>query len=172
MRRPILAGVTAVAVLASTAAIAQEAGSRQTREFVQAAGHSDAFEKLEAATALTQSHDPQVQAFARTMLRDHNRLSNALQQATAHAGLQPPPMGVGADQAPIFAGLQSLKEPEFDRTYWKQQALAHHSALITTQQYAANGDSAAVRQAAASALPIITAHLAVAERMMAKSGGS
>ena len=106
------------------------------------------------------------------MLQDHSRLSNALQQATAKAGLMPAPMDVGADQAPLLAALQSVKEPDFDRVYWKQQVLAHRSALTTTRQYVTNGDSPAVRQVAASALPIITAHLAMAERMMAKSGGS
>jgi len=172
MLSSIVAGVTAVAVLASAAAVAQETGSRQTREYVQSAGQSDAFEKLEADTALTQSADPQVRAFARKMLQDHSRLSNALVQASAQAGLQPPPMGVGADQAPMLAALQSLREPEFDRAYWKQQVLAHRSALITTQQYATNGDSPAVRKVATSAVPTISAHLAMAERMMAKFGGS
>lgn len=172
MRSAILAGATAIAVLASAAALAQQTGSRQTREYVQSAGQSDAFEKLEAETALTQSHDPQVQAFAHKMLQDHSRLSNALQQATAKAGLMPAPMDVGADQAPLLAALQSVKEPDFDRVYWKQQVLAHRSALTTTRQYVTNGDSPAVRQVAASALPIITAHLAMAERMMPKSGGS
>ena len=55
MRSAILAGATAIAVLASAAALAQQTGSRQTREYVQSAGQSDAFEKLEAETALTQS---------------------------------------------------------------------------------------------------------------------
>ena len=72
----------------------------------------------------------------------------------------------------MLAALQSLREPEFDRAYWKQQVLAHHSALTTTQQYATNGDSPAVRKVATSAVPIISAHLAMAERMMAKVGGS
>ena len=167
MRKMIFAGVGAIAMTASAPVLAQETGSRETRNYVEAAGQSDAFEKLEADTALAQSSDPRVRAFAKQMLQDHQRLSDALRQATTQAGVKPPPMGVGADQAPLLGALQSLRGPEFDRLYWRQQALAHHSALTTTRIYASNGDDPVIRNAAAEALPIISAHLAMAEQMSA-----
>lgn len=171
MRTFIIASAAAIVLLASPA-VAQTPGSAQTRNYVDAAGQSDAFEVLEAHTALTQSGDPQVRAFAQQMLRDHGQLSQALSQATARAGVMPPPMGVGADQAPLLAALQSLRGAEFDRTYWRHQALAHRSALTATRLYAAMGDNPAVRQAASAAVPIITAHLTMAEQMQARSEGS
>ena len=161
-RAVMLGAVSAAAV----AAAPPPRGSRQPREYVQEAGHSDAFEMLEASTALTQSSDPQVRTYAQRMLADHHRTSDALRQATQAAGLGPPPMGVGADQAPLLASLQSMRGPEFDKTYWKHQALGHRSTLTVTQRYAASGDTPAVRQAAAAAVPIISAHLADAERMV------
>lgn len=142
-------------------------GSSETRNFVQAAAESDAFEIMEARSALAQSKDPQVLAFAQAMIRDHGETSRMLQAATKQAGLEPPPMGVGAGQSPFLAALQSQSGPEFDRTYWKHQMLAHRSALTVEQQYAANGDTPAVRQAAAAAVPVIQSHLAMAERMSA-----
>ena len=166
-----LAGATLVA-LALTPVAAQETASRQTREYVQAAGQSDAFEMLEANTALTQSRDPRVLAFAQQMIRDHGQLSQTLQQATTQAGVKPPPKGVGADQAPLLGALQSLRGTDFDRAYWRHQALAHRSALTTTQLYASNGDDRTIKQAAATAVPVIAAHLAMAEQMQAQSGGS
>ena len=66
--------------------------------------------------------------------------------------------------------LQSLKGPEFDKAYWQHQALSHHSALVVEQAYAANGDDPAVRRAAASAVPMIQAHLTAAEEAKARSG--
>ena len=160
------------AVLASTSVTAQKMGSASTRNYIEAAAQSDAFEMLEADTALTQSADPQVRAFAQQMLRDHGQLSQTLSQVTASAGLEPPPMGaVGADQAPLLGALQSLKGIEFDRAYWQHQALAHRSALTTTQSYAANGDTPAIKRAAAAAVPIIARHLAMAEQMRAKLPG-
>lgn len=155
----------------ASAASAQEPGSRQTREFVQAAGESDTLEIMEAQIALAQSSDPQVLAFARQMIQDHGETSRTMQEATARAGLKPPPMAVGANQAPFLAAVQSLRGPEFDKAYWQQQALAHRSALTVEQDYAASGDAPAVREAAAAAVPTIQAHMTMAEQMVAKMRG-
>jgi len=150
---------------------AQAPGSRQTRDYVQSAGESDTFEKMEAYSALAESRDPQVTAFARAMIRDHGKTSDALRDATAQAGLEPPPMAVGAAQSPFLASLQSARGRDFDKIYWQQQVLAHRAALTVTQQYAARGDVAAVRQTAMAAVPVIARHLAMAERMQAKAEG-
>ena len=165
---PLVAASIALAAPAG----AQDPGSRATREFVQAAGQSDAFEMLEAQTVLGQSRDPQVRSFAQQMLRDHGQTSSALRDATARSGLKPPPMGVSTDQAQLLGALQSMKGREFDRAYFRHQALAHQSALVVEQGYAATGDDPAVRQAAASAVPLIYSHLAMAEQMRATLGGS
>ena len=174
--RPAAARMAAAACLggallawAMPAQAAQPAGSRQTRDYVQAAGNTDAFERDEAATALAQSTNPQVLDFARMMIADHDQTTRALTAATARSGLAPPPMGVGSDLAPMLGALQSVRGPDFDKTYWRNQMLAHRSALVTTQMYATSGDDPAVRQAAAAALPIISAHLAMAEKMVAGS---
>ncbi len=167
---------SAIALLAgaalASAAAAQDPGSRQTREFVQKAGESDTFEIMESQSALAESRDPQVRAFAQAMIRDHTGTSQALRDATGRAGLKPPPMQVGAAQAPMLAALQSARGRDFDRTYWKQQALSHRSALTVAQQYAATGDTPAIRQTAAATVPLIQSHLEMAEQMSAKSGGS
>ncbi|UAK25565.1 DUF4142 domain-containing protein [Sphingomonas nostoxanthinifaciens] len=155
-----------VTALASTSATAQEAGSRQTREYVQAAGESDTFEIMEAQTALAQSSDPKVTAFGRDMIHDHGETSRKLSEAAEGAGLKPPPIAVGAGQSPFLAALQSARGREFDKTYWRQQALAHHSALTTAQQYADHGDSPAIREAANASIPMIRRHLAMAEHMV------
>jgi putative membrane protein len=168
-----IAIVILAAGLAVAPASAQEAGSRQTREFVQAAGESDTFEMMEAYTALAQSADPKVTAFAREMIHDHGESSRKLSEAATAAGLKPPPVAVGASQSPFLAALQSARGREFDETYWQQQALAHRSALTTTEQYAAGGDSPAIRAAASASLPMIRRHLALAEQMARSfEGGS
>lgn len=166
IKRISLAALAAVAMTAPV--FAQDAGSRGTREYIQAAGESDTFEMMEAYSALAESKDPQVIAFAREMIRDHGETSRKLREAAARAGLAPPPMAVGAGQSPFLASLQSARGREFDKTYWEQQALAHRSALTVTQRYAASGDTAAIREAAAAAVPIIRRHLAMAEQMRSK----
>lgn len=171
MRKIILASIVAFGLSVPTMAMAQDKGSAKTRDYVAAAGQSDAFEMLEADTALAQSADPQVRAFAQHMLQDHTRLAAMLREAAIKSGVTAPSMGVGADQAPLLGALQGLHGPDFDRAYWTHQALAHRSALTTTQLYAANGDDRAIRDAAAAAVPVIAEHLAMAERMQATTGG-
>lgn len=166
-----MAAAAALAAMAVPVA-AQDAGSRATREFVQAAGHSDQFEILEAQTVLTQATDPQVRAFAQQMIRDHDQLGRTLTEATTRAGLQPPPKALDGDQAKMLGELQGLRGPQFDQAYARHQALAHRAALVTEQRYAANGDAPPVRQAAAAATPLIAAHRDMAERLQARLGGS
>jgi len=168
MSRTVL---VAAAMLAAAVwpALAQEPGSRQTRDYVQAAAQSDQFEIVEAQTALTASRDPQVRDFAQRMIAAHSQTAQALTEATAKAGLKPPSPGISGDQAQMLGALQSLAGRDFDRTYLRQQALAHRSALTVTQAYAASGDAPAVRQAANAAGPLIASHLAMVERMRAST---
>jgi putative membrane protein len=165
-----LAAVLLAGALSIPAFAAADPGSRQTREFVQAAGNSDSFEILEAETVLGQSSNPDVRSFAQHMLEDHTRTRAALADAAARAGLKPPPDGPSADQAQMLSALQSQRGPDFDKTYIKQQALAHRSALAVEQKYAAEGDQPAIRQAAAGAVPTISAHLQMADQMKARMG--
>ncbi len=167
-----IAATAGVAGALPATALAQDQGSRPTREFVQAAGQSDQFEILEGQAALAQSADPQVRAFAQTMIQHHSETSRSLRQATADAGLQPPPMSLSDDQARLLGALQSLSGRDFDKAYARHQALAHRSALVVQQSYAAAGDQPAVRRAAASAVPVISAHLATAEQLQAAFEGS
>jgi putative membrane protein len=162
--KPIATVILAVG-LAATPAAAQEAGSPQAREFVQTAGESDAFEIMEAYTALAQSSDAKVTAFARQMIHDHGESSQRLRQAATSAGLTPPPMAVGASQSPFLAVLQSARGREFDKTYWQQQVLAHRSALTMIQHYAETGDAPPLREMASATVPVIRRHLAMAEQM-------
>lgn len=168
MNKLVVSCMVVAAIGIVTPAAAQEPGSRTTREFVQAAGHSDAFEMLESHTVLAQSTDPRIRAYAQMMIRDHGQTSTALQQATTQSGLKPPPQGLGADQAPLLASLQSLRGQEFDQAFARQQVLAHRSALVVEQNYASTGDDPAVRQVAVAAVQVVSAHLAAAEKMQAE----
>ena len=167
MWRATMTCAVAAAIGCAAPALAQAAGSRPTREFVQAAGQSDAFEILESQTALTQSTNPQVRAFAEQMIHDHGQTRSALATATAQSGLAPPPTAVGSDQAPLLGALQALRGKEFDRAFAQHQVLAHSSALVVEQDYAATGDDRAVRQVAAAAVPVISAHRMAAQQLQA-----
>jgi putative membrane protein len=166
-----LAGSVATAFL-PTPLHAQDPGSRQTREFIQAAAQSDRFELLEATTALAQSTDPQVKAFATEMITAHHQTSDNLMQAVTKAGLTPPSPGISGDQSMFLASLQSQRGADFDRTYVRQQVLAHRAALAVQQQYAASGDDPAIKQVATGTVPVVASHLRMAEQLQATKSGS
>ncbi|MDB5819134.1 MAG: hypothetical protein JWQ11_2774 [Rhizobacter sp.] len=156
--------------LSASTARAQDAGSRQTREFLQAVANSDQFEIVEAETVLTQSTNPDVRAFAMRMLQDHRQHAQAVEDAAGRSGLKPPEMAMSADQAQWLGALQSVKGADFDRLYVRQQMLAHRSALAVVQIYADSGDHPGVRQLATSSLPLMSSHGDMADQMESKIG--
>ncbi len=163
----VFAGIAATGLAAASAQ--QPVGSRQTREFVQASAASDTFEIMEAKSALAESKDVQVRDFATRMIQDHLRTSNDLMTATQRAGLESPKMALDQSQSQMLAALQSQHEKTFDKVYWQQQALAHRAALVTEQQYAQGGDQPVLRQLAVATVPVIQAHLSMAEQMQASA---
>lgn len=166
-RRWIVAGVLA---LVASPALAQDPGSRPTREFVTAAAQSDHFEMLEADTVLAQSTDPQVRAYAQMMIQQHGQTRAALARAAAQAGLKPPPEGLDGEQARLLGELQSLKGPDLDQAYARHQALAHRAALTVEQGYARDGDTPAVKQVAGSTKPVVAQHVRMADQLKARVG--
>ncbi len=165
-----LAIATAIAIVSATATSAQTRLVPSTKDFIAAAAQSDHFEILEARTALAQTHDPRVRAFAQEMISAHMRTSQDLQQAALKAGMGETPKGLGGDQQKLLIALQSQRGVTFNRVYIKQQAIAHQEALVLNQGYAAQGASADVQQAARSAVPIIQRHLQMAVRLRAELG--
>lgn len=167
------AAATIVMVVGVALALPAQAqkGSRAARGYVEAAAQADAFEMREAEAVLNGSTDPRVLAYAQMMLRDHAATRRALAAAAVRAGVEPPPIQLGGDQALLLGALQSLSGPDLDKAYATHQALAHRSALTVQQDYAANGDDAGLRQVAADATPTIAQHLAAAEQLKAALGG-
>ncbi|TPG54074.1 DUF4142 domain-containing protein [Sphingomonas glacialis] len=169
LRTPARLLALALGVCVLSPAIAQETGSRQTRDFVQSLAQSDTFEILAAQSALAQSSDRDVRGFAQMMITDHTAMDRLLSDSAAKAGLAPPVKAIGADQALLLNGLGGLTGPEFDKTYLQQQALAHRSALAEAQTYAASGDNAVMRSVAKTAAQAISAHVAMVEPVLGKA---
>jgi len=135
-------------------------------EFAQSAAQSDGYELAAAQTALAQSRNPQVRAFAQRMIADHEQMARALADAAKASGLEPPHPHVGGDQSRFLASLQSLRGDDFDREYGRQQMLAHTSALTVMRSYAEKGSDPNLRRMAASSVPTIESHLQAARQLM------
>lgn len=134
-------------------------------DFALMAAQSDEYEIQAGRTAAVQAVDPRVRAFAKQMVEDHLRARQELGEAAIAAGLQAPPPALSGDQAMLLGALQSQRGSQFDRTYMRQQVLAHQQALAVEQTYAAGGSMSALREAAVSAVPLIQHHLQMARTL-------
>jgi putative membrane protein len=174
--RGLMTGVLLATLLGGGVAAAQPkkppAPEMKTKDFLNAAGESDQYEIQAGRTAAAESQDAGVRAFAQQMVDDHSRTSQALMQAASASGLPPPSKVLGGDQQKMLNALQSLKGRDFDKAYVTQQVMAHTSALVTEQGYAASGPDPNVRKAAQDAVPLIQHHLQMAQQMKAQMGGS
>lgn len=127
--------------------------------FIAAAGASDMFEIQSAKLALANSKSDDIHKFANMMIADHTKTTDAVKAAAKKAGLTPAPPQLTADQQQMLDQLKPLKGDDFDKAYLAQQMPAHQQALTLVQNYAQNGDTPALVDAAKSAVPIVQKHI-------------
>ena len=165
-------GAIGLAMITGNGAQAQTPIPPSPTDFVMAASQSDQYEIFAARVAEVQGQDPRVRAFAQAMIRDHTRLAEDLRGAAMASGLPPPGQGMSSDEARLLGSLQSLRGPDFDKTYARQQELAHAQAVAVEESFAAAGSDPNLRKAVQSALPTIRDHLKMAHRLSLDVGGS
>jgi putative membrane protein len=88
------------------------------------------------------------------------------------SGLPAPDPGMSSDQAMLLSGLQGLRGRDFDKTYARQQELAHAQSVAVVESFATEGSDPNLRKAAQSALPSIREHLKMAQQLRVDVGGS
>jgi putative membrane protein len=134
------------------------------------ASQSDKYEIEAARVAEVEGRDPRVRSFAQQMIVDHARLDEDLRRAAAASGMSPPQPGMSSDEAALLSSLQSVRGADFDRTYARQQALAHAQAVAVEGSFATAGLDPNLRKAAQSALPMIQDHLRGAQQLRDQVG--
>ena len=160
------AGMLAVTFIAC-GANAQTPIAPSPKDFVMAAAQSDQYEILVARVAITQSRDPRVVSFAQMMIRDYTHMTGDLRAAAQASRLPPPDAGMSGDQASMLSSLQSLRGAGFDKTYLRQQMLAHTQALAVEDNFATAGANPKLRKTARSSLLVIEEHLKMAHQLSA-----
>jgi putative membrane protein len=68
-------------------------------------------------------------------------------------------------QAQMMAELRATSGANFDRVFVRQQVQAHEMALALHSNYAARGDTPALRAVASAAVPVVRQHLEQARGM-------
>ena len=143
----------------TTAGMRAEATPEEAMPFVMKAGASDLYEIQSSQIALQKAQDADIRQFAQMMIDQHTKTTQQVTAAAQADGLTPPAPQLEPQQAQMIAELQRLSGAAFDRAYVRQQRMAHEMALALHGNYAERGDRPALRQAAASAVPIVRQHL-------------
>lgn len=146
---------TSAAVGATSAATV---GQMSTDAFVTNAAISDMYEIQAGEIAQKKGQSADVKAFGKMMVSDHTALSNAMKPLVSAAG-KTLPTGLDERRKGLIDNLNAASAAEFDQVYLSQQEAAHSEALTLMQGYADNGDDAALKGAAAKAVPKVQAHL-------------
>jgi putative membrane protein len=141
------------------AAMSADATPEAAMSFVMKAGASDLYEIQSSQLALQKAQNADVRQFAQMMIDHHTKTTQQVTAAARAAGLTPPPPQLEPEQARMIAELQPLSGAAFDRAYVRQQRMAHEMALALHSNYAERGDTPSLRQAAATAVPIVRQHL-------------
>ena len=136
--------------------------------FLAHAASGSQFEIQSSQLALQASSNPAVRNFANLMIADHTRLDQMMAAAAQSAGLpSPAPVLLAADQAALDQLRAAGTGPSFDMAYKQAQITGHQGALTLFQNYAANGDVPALRNAATQAIPTMQMHLQQAQMLNA-----
>jgi putative membrane protein len=152
----------AIAAAQSSAATAQATTSVTT--YARMAGSSDLYEKESSQFILASASNADVRRFAEMMVSDHTNTTAQLLAAARQSGLTIDPKLLSKHEQ-MLRQLRRVGANAREKTYIRQQVMAHEEALALHQGYAARGENAALRQVAAAATPIVQAHLTEARRI-------
>jgi putative membrane protein len=108
--------------------------------------------------AQQRSKNPQVQAFASMVTKDHMAANAQLRELAAKNRVYLP-SSPNATQAAKKAQLTNLSDDAFERAYIEWQILAHKDAIDAFQIESESGDDKDARQFAIDTLPILRSHL-------------
>jgi putative membrane protein len=140
------------------AASATTMGSHDTAAFVSNASQSDMYEIQAAKIAEQRSKNPQIQAFAKMMIKDHTK-STDLMKPLVQAGGQTPADKLDDRRQGFIDHLNKASDTDFDKTYVDQQVAAHKEALDLMNGYAKDGSDAGLKGGAAKIAPTVQMHL-------------
>ncbi len=131
-----------------------------TQDFITKAAISDMFEVQAGQLAQTRGGNDAIKNFARQMVHDHRATTSAMETALhGQDGLPAPPTALDQDHQNMLNDLRNANAAEFDQKYVDNQTHAHQDALNLMQDYAQNGDNAALRQFASETAPKVQHHL-------------
>ena len=128
--------------------------------YLAMAASSDLFEIQSGQLAHPRAQSPLIHNFATMLTTDHTRSTQILTAAAQVGGVAVPPPALLPQHQALLDQLNAAGSgPAFDTAFRNIQIQAHQQSLMLHQNYAANGDVPALRQAAAQIVPVVQGHL-------------
>lgn len=167
-----IAGATALALLFGLAivkvAYADDSISHWDKSFLTSAIESDDAEIKASEIALQKSSSPDVKNFAQKMIDDHRKTSDELKKLAAQKNVEAPTEASLTQRTKIDV-LSKLSGASFDKHYASMIGVsAHKDAVKLFQSANTKSKDADIKQFAASTLPALQSHLAMANDLKGK----
>lgn len=161
MRNSLLAALAALATIALSSC-----GAPNTPDFVQKAAMSDMYEVEAGKIASQKGQSDAVKQFGQQMTEAHTQTTEELKGIVQAEKIKVDlPTKLDGTHQRLIDDLNAATGADFDKTYAKQQIKAHGNAEELFEDYADDGDNAAVKAFAAKTLPIIKQHLEEAKKL-------
>jgi putative membrane protein len=154
---------------------AQSPADLNDLEIAHVAYTADNIDIRYAEIALKKSANPEVRAFAETMVRDHTQVNELALALLKKLDAQPQDnflsQALTTNSEEIVAKLNSLSDTEFDR-YYAGNELAYHKAVndLVENSFIPNIENAEVKELFEAGLGIFKAHEGHASMMVGKLG--
>jgi putative membrane protein len=160
---------TASAILDTVGGWAAKALASVTSDkqsFANLVAMSDLYEIESSRIALDRSARPDVKAFARQMIKDHQKTTEELKSMLG--SLNEPttlPTKLDALFQILIDDLKGASNDNFDHRYVAQQQDVHGVAITLVKHYRDHGDNSALRELCKLALPVLEHHRHMADDM-------
>lgn len=164
--RPLLISMTAVSVVLALPAFAAE----NAQDFVDKAAVGGKFEVDSSKLALDKAQNQAVKDFAQKMIRDHGDANAKLESIAGEQKLKVPT----TLDASHKSDLDKLGngQPPIDSAYVDMQRKAHDDAVKLFEDYARDGDNAALKAFAQQTVSTLKMHQQMIEKISASKESS
>jgi putative membrane protein len=134
-------------------------------EYVATAGASDLYEIISSQAVLQTTRNPQLRAFAQTMITQHTQGMADVKAAAARSKVHAAPPRLNLLQQESVTELRSENGITRDAAYIAQQKAAHGKALDVQKAYALEGTASALQAAAMTIVPVVIDHIVMLRAM-------
>lgn len=148
------------AALLTTTAFAAPAFAKTVKapEFVKMASIGGNYEIESSKLALKKSQNAEVKELAQMLIDDHMKAGEELKTTASNEGVNTAKKGLDPKHQAMVDRLKTTNGKNFDHVYLDQQKAAHKETIDLFDDYADDGDNAALKEFAANTLPTLKAH--------------